>query len=218
MITKIYGHRQQGFIVSSHSQFSRHNAPHTMSPRRVLVFVFAACVCLTHAPSASAGGIWDSDSRTTTTQPDRDPTPVPANAPNCLSCEIIARELTNALYALEGHDVDVEGLTEQELARRGARRRGLMHGGRSELRIETVLGGFCESFANDKTLDGSDRDAYVLPGHCDTLVKTHADTVGDHVFANGPGKMRDFLCVRLARICPKLVGTETREDGNREEL
>ena len=193
------------FLLSS--MFTRPSSQHTaprMSPRRVFVFALVACVFLNFAPSTSAGGVWESH-KTQTADTDPKPTHVPANAPGCVSCEIIARELERSLYELEGHDVEVEGLTEQEHARRASRRRKMMHG-RSELQIDDVLDGFCVSFANDKTLDGSDRDYDVLPNHCDTLVASHRESIGDHVFANGPRKMREFLCVRLGRICPKLIG------------
>ena len=168
-------------------------------------FALAVSMLLAFAPPASAGG-WDSGGRAAEAE-------VPANAPACVSCEVIARELETALYALEGHDVDVAGLTEEEHARKAARRRSLMHG-RSELRIDETLGGFCDAFVGDRRLDGSDRDADVLPGHCASLVDAHGETVGDHVFAHGPRLMRDLLCVRLSRACPVLVGT--RRDGEGE--
>ena len=170
-------------------------------------FALAVSVLLAFAPPASAGG-WDSGGRAAEAEAE-----VPANAPACVSCEVIARELETALYALEGHDVDVAGLTEEEHARKAARRRSLMHG-RSELRIDETLGGFCDAFVGDRRLDGSDRDADVLPGHCASLVDAHGETVGDHVFAHGPRHMRDLLCVRLSRACPVLVGT--RRDGEGE--
>ena len=172
-------------------------------------FALAVSMLLAFAPPASAGG-WDSGGRAAEAEAEAE---VPANAPACVSCEVIARELETALYALEGHDVDVAGLTEEEHARKAARRRSLMHG-RSELRIDETLGGFCDAFVGDRRLDGSDRDADVLPGHCASLVDAHGETVGDHVFAHGPRLMRDLLCVRLSRACPVLVGT--RRDGEGE--
>jgi hypothetical protein len=87
-----------------------------------------------------------------------------------------------------------------------------MHG-RSELRIDETLEGFCDAFAGDRRLDGSDRDSDVLPGHCVSLLDAHGETVGDHVFAHGPRHMRDLLCVRLARACPVLVGTKRDDEG-----
>ena len=169
-------------------------------------FALAVSVLLAFAPPASAGG-WDSGGRAAEAEAE-----VPANAPACVSCEVIARELETALYALEGHDVDVAGLTEEEHARKAARRRSLMHG-RSELRIDEMLEGFCDAFAGDRKLDGSDRDSDVLPGHCVSLLDAHGETVGDHVFAHGPRHMRDLLCVRLARACPVLVGTKRDDEG-----
>ena len=169
-------------------------------------FTLAVSVLLAFAPPASAGG-WDSGGRAAEAEAE-----VPANAPACVSCEVIARELETALYALEGHDVDVAGLTEEEHARKAARRRSLMHG-RSELRIDETLEGFCDAFAGDRKLDGSDRDSDVLPGHCVSLLDAHGETVGDHVFAHGPRHMRDLLCVRLARACPVLVGTKRDDEG-----
>ena len=173
-------------------------------------FALAVYALLASMPPAFAGG-WDSGGRGA--GPVEMEAEVPANAPACVSCEVIARELETALYALEGHDVDVAGLTEEEHARKAARRRSLMHG-RSELRIDETLGGFCDAFVSDRRLDGSDRDADVLPGHCASLVDAHGETVGDHVFAHGPRLMRDLLCVRLSRACPVLVGT--RRDGEGE--
>jgi hypothetical protein len=186
-----------------------------MSPRRSRAAAFAlfACVFLAVAPPASAGGRDSSGHTSDSVQPE---TEVPANAPACVSCEIIARELETALYALEAHDVDVAGLTEGEHARKRARRRSLTHG-RSELRIDETLDGFCDAFHSDWRLDGSDRDLDVLPGHCVTLMDAHKETVGEHVYANGPRHVRDFLCGRLARICPVLVGTGEDWDA-RDEL
>jgi hypothetical protein len=172
-------------------------------------FALVVCVLLALAHRASAGG-WDSGGRAA--DPVEVEADVPANAPACVSCEVIARELETALYALEGHDVDVAGLTEEEHARKAARRRSLMHG-RSELRIDETLEGFCDAFAGDRKLDGSDRDSEVLPGHCVSLLDAHGQTVGDHVFAHGPRHMRDLLCVRLARACPVLVGTKRDDEG-----
>ena len=183
-----------------------------MAPSRAFATASALALCalLASATPACAGG-WDSGGRAA--GPVEMEAEVPANAPACVSCEVIARELETALYALEGHDVDVAGLTEEEHARKAARRRSLRHG-RSELRIEQTLGGFCDAFAGDPRLDGSDRDSDVLPGHCENLVDAHGETVGDHVFAHGPRLMRDLLCVRLSRACPVLVGT--RRDGEGE--
>ena len=161
-------------------------------------FALAVSVLLAFAPPASAGG-WDSGGRAAEAEAE-----VPANAPACVSCEVIARELETALYALEGHDVDVAGLTEEH-ARKAAQRRSLMHG-RSELRIDETLGGFCDAFVGDRRVDGSDRDADVLPGHCASLVDAHGETVGDHVFAAGPRHMRDLLCVRLSQSVPRARG------------
>ena len=81
------------------------------------------------------------------------------------------------------------------------------------LRIDETLEGFCDAFAGDRRLDGSDRDSDVLPGHCVSLLDAHGETVGDHVFAHGPRHMRNLLCVRLARACPVLVGTKRDDEG-----
>ena len=55
------------------------------------------------------------------------------------------------MYALEEPDVDSAGLTEEEHAQRGARRRRLTHG-RSEIRIAEVLETFCEDLDRDDTV------------------------------------------------------------------
>jgi hypothetical protein len=129
----------------------------------------------------------------------------------CATCETVARALETALYALEAPGTDVAGgWDEAEAARRGARRRGLTHG-RSELKIAAVIAGLCDALAED--------DAAVEPrpepGACASLVDAFADELETHVFAEGPREMRDFLCVRLHRACPRLV--TARGHGGRAE-
>ena len=121
-----------------------------------------------------------------------------------------ARALETALYALEAPGTDVAGAGTRRRRRGGARRRGLTHG-RSELKIAAVIAGLCDALAED--------DAAVEPrpepGACASLVDAFADELETHVFAEGPREMRDFLCVRLHRACPRLV--TARGHGGRAE-
>ena len=86
------------------------------------------------------------------------------------------------MYALEEPGTDSAGLTEEEHAQRGARRRRLTHG-RSEIRIAEVLETFCEDLDRDDTVVQKPN-----LGACETLVSNHADAVADHVFAEGTEK------------------------------
>ena len=164
----------------------------SMWTRRALALALVAWCALTRAPFASAGGAAGMD----------DPDARSGRVPICQSCEIVARALETAMYALEEPGTDSAGLTEEEHAQRGARRRRLTHG-RSELRIAEVLDTFCEDLDRDDTVARKPN-----LGACETLVNNHADAVADHVFAEGPKNMRDYLCVRLGRVCPRLVSRE----------
>mmetsp|Transcript_9737 Transcript_9737/g.24093 ORF Transcript_9737/g.24093 Transcript_9737/m.24093 type:complete len:177 (+) Transcript_9737:59-589(+) len=123
------------------------------------------------------------------------------NSPNCEACELVARGIEIEMGKLE--EPDLEGLSEEELARRSSRRRKLLHG-RSELKIGEVLDTVCEGLhkAGAGMLSGG-----VVP-LCTLLMERHADAVSDHVFAEGPKNLRDFLCVRLARLCPKVLSRD----------
>ena len=164
----------------------------SMWTRRALALALVAWCALTRAPFASAGGAAGMD----------DPDARSGRVPICQSCEIVARALETAMYALEEPGTDSAGLTEEEHAQRGARRRRLTHG-RSELRIAEVLDTFCEDLDRDDTVARKPN-----LGACEALVNNHADAVADHVFAEGPKNMRDYLCVRLGRVCPRLVSRE----------
>ena len=164
-----------------------------MLTRRALALALVAWCALTRAPFACAGGASGTDDP---------PDARSGRVPSCQSCEIVARALETAMYALEEPGTDSAGLTEEEHAQRGARRRRLTHG-RSEIRIAEVLETFCEDLDRDDTVVQKPN-----LGACETLVSNHADAVADHVFAEGPKNMRDYLCVRLGRVCPRLVSRQ----------
>lgn len=74
---------------------------------------------------------------------------------------------------------------------------------RSELQINEVLEGYCAALM--KSGGG------LIPGldlMCAGLLKQHSEAIADHVYAEGPSGLSDFLCVRLARVCPKTVRKE----------
>jgi hypothetical protein len=48
--------------------------------------------------------------------------------------------------------------------------------------------------------------------HCEVLLGRHGESIADHVFADGHLGLRDFLCVRLERVCPKVVDVGARHD------
>jgi len=119
---------------------------------------------------------------------------------NCETCELIANGIAIEMNKLE--EPSLQGLSEADVAQRSSRRRKLLHG-RSEVKIAEVLESFCPQLMR--------AGGGMLPGVgplCTTLVERHGDALGDHVFADGPRAMRDFLCVRLARMCPRLVTKE----------
>ena len=118
------------------------------------------------------------------------------------------------MAVLDGFDGDDDAeLTEAENARRASRRRRGFHG-RSEAAIEHALGTVCESHFGGPEVVVTDDDDDVVDErkHCEVLLGRHGESIADHVFADGHLGLRDFLCVRLERVCPKVVDAGARHD------
>ena len=139
---------------------------------------------------------------------------VPISTPRCVACERVARGVVRAVAVLDGFDDDDDAeLTEAENARRASRRRRGFHG-RSEAAIEHALTTVCESHFGGSEVVVTDDDGDVVDErkHCEVLLGRHGESIADHVFADGHLGLRDFLCVRLERVCPKVVDAGARHD------
>ena len=163
---------------------------HSMARRVVLCALLLAC--------AAVVGIASED----------DAADVPIRPPNCAVCEEVAAVIVDLVTPLE--QTDDAHLSEAELGARRAPRRKMMHG-RSELRIAEKLKHTCDAVTNRSHLHSDqDRSAHAASTHgglgasCREIMHHHTDAVGDYVFERGPAGLRDFLCVRLARVCPRL--------------
>ena len=131
---------------------------------------------------------------------------VPMSTPACVACERVAREIADAAARLDGED---ETLSEAENARRASRRRRGFHG-RSEAAIDAALDAVGDTLA---------RSRVVKDGTTTTTTRELRDANGEaprgdrrpRVRGGGRG-LGEYLCVRLERVCPRVVG------GARDEL
>lgn len=124
---------------------------------------------------------------------------VPMSTPACVACEGVARGIAAAAARLDGED---ETLSEAENARRASRRRRGFHG-RSEAAIDAALDTVCDTLARSRVVKDADDDD---DASCETLMARHRGEIADRVFAEGGVGIREYLCVRLERVCPRVVG------------
>ena len=129
---------------------------------------------------------------------------VPMSTPACVACESVARGIAAAAARLDGED---ETLSEAENARRASRRRRGFHG-RSEAAIDAALDTVCDTLARSRVVDDADDDTAGggATESCETTLARHRGEIADRVFAEGGVGIREYLCVRLERVCPRVVG------------
>ena len=186
--------------------------------RRRLALLLALTLGFIAVPGVRGGGTGLDDPPAAAAAPVDDVEPgahlhVPISTPRCVACERVARGVVRAVAVLDGFDDDDAELTEAENARRASRRRRGFHG-RSEAAIEHALGTVCESHFGGSEVVVTDDDGDVVDErkHCEVLLGRHGESIADHVFADGHLGLRDFLCVRLERVCPKVVDLGARHD------
>ena len=130
---------------------------------------------------------------------------VPMSTPACVACERVAREIADAAARMDGED---ETLSEADNARRASRRRRGFHG-RSEAAIDAALDAVCETLARSRVVKDANDDDDANGGataSCETTLARHRGEIADRVFAEGGVGLREYLCVRLERVCPRVVG------------
>lgn len=189
--------------------------------RRRLALLLALTLGFIAVPGVSGGGTGLDDPPAAAAPIDAAPIDepgahlhVPISTPRCVACERVARGVVRAVAVLDGFDDDDDAeLTEAENARRASRRRRGFHG-RSEAAIEHALTTVCESHFGGSEVVVTDDDGDVVDErkHCEVLLGRHGESIADHVFADGHLGLRDFLCVRLERVCPKVVDAGARHD------
>ena len=184
--------------------------------RRRLALLLALTLGFIAVPGVSGGGTGIDDPPAAAAPIDVEPGAhlhVPISTPRCVACERVARGVVRAVAVLDGFDDGDAELMEAENARRASRRRRGFHG-RSEAAIEHALSSVCESHFGGSEVVVTDDDGDVVDErkHCEVLLGRHGETIADHVFADGHLGLRDFLCVRLERVCPKVVDLGARHD------
>ena len=174
-----------------------------MAHRRLLLALTVGLI----ARCVAGGGIGLEESRAADLEPGGDAHPrVPMSTPACVACERVAREIADAAARMDGED---ETLSEAENARRASRRRRGFHG-RSEAAVDAALDAVCETLARSRVVeDANDDDDDANGGataSCETTLARHRVEIADRVFAEGGVGIREYLCVRLERVCPRVVG------------
>lgn len=173
-----------------------------MAHRRLLLALTVGLI----ARCVVGGGIGLEESRAADLEAGGDAHPrVPMSTPACVACERVAREIADAAARLDGED---ETLSEAENARRASRRRRGFHG-RSEAAIDAALDAVCETLARSRVVKDANGDDDANGGataSCETTLARHRGEIADRVFAEGGVGLREYLCVRLERVCPRVVG------------
>uniref|UniRef100_A0A7S0I9D2 Saposin B-type domain-containing protein n=1 Tax=Micromonas pusilla TaxID=38833 RepID=A0A7S0I9D2_MICPS len=184
-----------------------------MAHRRLLLALTVGLI----ARCVAGGGIGLEESRAADLEPGGDAhARVPMSTPACVACERVAREIADAAARMDGED---ETLSEAENARRASRRRRGFHG-RSEAAVDAALDAVCETLARSRVVEDADDDDDDANGgatarhscaSCETLLARHRVEIADRVFAEGGVGIREHLCVRLERVCPRVVGSARDE-------
>ena len=179
-----------------------------MAHRRLLLALTVGLI----ARCVAGGGIGLEESRAVDLEPGGDAhARVPMSTPACVACERVAREIADAAARMDGED---ETPSEAENARRASRRRRGFHG-RKETAVDAALDAVCETLARSRVVeDGGRRRRHKrrATASCETLLARHRVEIADRVFAEGGVGIGEYLCVRLERVCPRVV------EGARDEL
>ena len=128
----------------------------------------------------------------------------------CAACASAVTHIERALRRIDQTTFSSEGDAEATNARNAARRRRSLTHGRSETKIRDALGGACaflrasEEREDEEKRAAMTRAGFDIAGACETIVETHEEDIEEHVFADGVDGLKDLVCVRLTRACPRL--------------
>ena len=75
--------------------------------------------------------------------------------------------------------------------------------------VDAALDAVCETLARSRVVKDANGDDDANGGataSCETTLARHRVEIADRVFAEGGVGIREYLCVRLERVCPRVVG------------